>query len=176
MTYVLDACALLAFLNDEPGAEKIETILNQSVVGECAVSMHINNLLEVFYGQLREKGLEIAMIVLAAVDAYTITIIDTIFDPIFHKAAHIKAAYRCSLADAIGLAAAFDLSGTFVTSDGEIKPVEAAEPVSILWFRPPEPKRDKRKADLQTIIAERDRAVYALAEANRRIAELETKK
>ncbi|GHV09054.1 hypothetical protein FACS189485_21260 [Spirochaetia bacterium] len=176
MTYVLDACALLAFLNDEPGAERIETIFNQSVAGECAVSMHINNLLEVFYGQLRKRGLEIATIVLAAVDAYSITIIDTISDPVFHKAAHIKATYKCSLADAIGLATAFDLSGTFVTSDGEIKPIEAGELISILWFRPPEPKKDKKKADLQTVIAERDRAVHALAEANRRIAELEIKK
>jgi PIN domain nuclease of toxin-antitoxin system len=176
MTYVLDACALLAFLNDESGAEGIETILNQSVAGECAVAMHINNLLEVFYGQLRERGLEIATIVLAAVDAYSITIIDTISDPVFHKAAHIKAAYKCSLADAIGLATAFDLSGTFVTSDGEIKPVEAGEPISILWFRQPETQKGKKKTDLQTIIAERDRAAHALAEANRRIAELETKK
>ena len=49
MTYVLDACALLAFLNDESGAEEIETILNRSNDGDCTVSMHINNLLEVFY-------------------------------------------------------------------------------------------------------------------------------
>ncbi|GHT56857.1 hypothetical protein FACS1894109_07230 [Spirochaetia bacterium] len=103
---------------------------------------------------MRKRGLEIATIVLAAVDAYSITIIDTISDLVFQKAAHIKATYKCSLADAIGLATVFDLSGTFVTSDGEIKPIEAAESVSILWFRPPEPKKDKKKADLQTVIAE----------------------
>jgi PIN domain nuclease of toxin-antitoxin system len=140
MPFVLDACALIAFLNDEEGGEKIENILNQSVIGESIVCMSIMNLLEVFYSELREKGLEIAEVVLSVIDAYGVTIIDTVSASVFHSAAHIKADYRCSLADAVGLATTFDLSGTFVTSDGEILPIDQQEPINIFWFRPPKEK------------------------------------
>jgi PIN domain nuclease of toxin-antitoxin system len=137
MTYVLDACALLAFLNDEPGAEAIEDLLNQSAVEESAVFMSIINLLEVFYGQLKKKGPEIAQVVLSVVNAYSVTIIDTISDLVFHEAARIKAHYKCSLADAIGIGSAFDMSGIFVTSDGEMIPIDQQEPIEFFWFRPP---------------------------------------
>ncbi len=60
MNYILDACALLAFLNDEEGAEKIEDLLNKSAVSDISVSMSIINLFEVYYGELRDKGAEIA--------------------------------------------------------------------------------------------------------------------
>ncbi|HEY2382688.1 MAG TPA: type II toxin-antitoxin system VapC family toxin [Terriglobia bacterium] len=36
--YVLDASALLALLNDEPGAQRVEQILPQSVIGAVNVS------------------------------------------------------------------------------------------------------------------------------------------
>jgi PIN domain nuclease of toxin-antitoxin system len=126
MTYVLDACALLAFLNDEPGAEAIEDLLNQSATEESIVFMSIANLLEVFYGQLRKKGPEIAQVVLSVVNAYSVTIINTISDSVFHEAARIKAGYKCSLADAIGIGVASDMSGIFVTSDGEMTPYRSA--------------------------------------------------
>ena len=64
MNYVLDACALLAFLNDEEGAERIEDLLNKSATDDISVSMSIINLLEVYYGELRDKSAEIAQIVL----------------------------------------------------------------------------------------------------------------
>ena len=56
MHYILDACALIAFLNDEEGANAIEDMLTQSAVGDVPVSMSIVNLLEVYYGELRDKG------------------------------------------------------------------------------------------------------------------------
>jgi predicted nucleic acid-binding protein len=129
MTFVLDACALISFLNDEEGGERIENILNQSADGKSIVCMSITNLLEVFYGELRKKGLEIAEVVLSVIDAYGVTIVDTVSVPVFRTAARIKAGYRCSLADAIGLATAFNLSGAFVTSDGEMLPIDRQEPL-----------------------------------------------
>jgi hypothetical protein len=41
---------------------------------------------------------------------------------------------------------------------------------------PPKEKQAKKKPDVNTITAERDQAVQALAEANRRITELETQR
>ena len=37
MNYILDACGLLAFLNDEEGADIIEELLNKSASGDVSV-------------------------------------------------------------------------------------------------------------------------------------------
>jgi len=141
MHYILDACALLAFLNDEEGAEKIEDLLNQSATSDISISMSIINLFEVYYGELRDKGAEIAQIILDMVQHYSIKIIDTISEQVFHEAARLKAAHKMSIADCIGLATAIELSGQFVSSDHhELEAVAsnprfASEPSLIFWFR-----------------------------------------
>jgi PIN domain nuclease of toxin-antitoxin system len=136
MRYIIDACALLAFLNDEEGADKIETLLNQSVASDISVSMSIINLLEVYYGELRDKGADIAQIVLDIVQHYSIKIIDTVSERVFREAARLKAVYKMSIADCIGLATAIELSGQFVSSDHhELKTVAENEPSLVFWFR-----------------------------------------
>ena len=134
--YCFDACALLAFLNDEEGADKIEDLLNKSVANDISVSMSIVNLLEVYYGELRDKGEEISKIVLDMVRHYSIKVVNTVSEQAFHEAARLKAKYKMSLADCIGLATAKELSGQFVTSDyKEIEAVAESEPSAIFWFR-----------------------------------------
>jgi len=136
MNYNFDACALIAFLNDEEGAEKIENILNQSVTNDVSVSMSIVNLLEVYYGELRDKGNDIAQIVLDMVQYYSIKIVNTISEQVFMEASRLKAGYKISLADCIGLATTLELSGQFVTSDHhELEVVEEKEEFPIFWFR-----------------------------------------
>jgi len=141
MNYILDACALLAFLNDEEGAEKIEDLLNQSAASDISVSMSIINLFEVYYGELRDKGDEIAQIVLDMVQHYSIKIITTISEQVFREAAHLKAAHKMSIADCIGLATAIELSGQFVSSDHHELDVVASdlrlpsEHSLVSWFR-----------------------------------------
>jgi PIN domain nuclease of toxin-antitoxin system len=110
MRYTFDACALLAFLNDEEGAGTIEKLLEQSVTGDTHISMSIVNLLEVYYGELRDKGTDIAQVVLDMVQHYSINIVNTISEQIFKEAARLKATYKISLADCFGLATAFELT------------------------------------------------------------------
>jgi hypothetical protein len=50
VTFILDACALIAFLNDEEGADIVENLLDRSVSGEDTISMSIVNLLEIYSG------------------------------------------------------------------------------------------------------------------------------
>ena len=136
MNHVLDACALLAFLNDEEGADKIEELLDLSIAGNTIVSMSIVNLLEVYYGELRDKGGDIAQVVLDMVQHYSVNIIHTVSEQAFHEAARLKATYRISIADCIGLATTVELSGQFVSSDHhELDMIAAREPIPILWFR-----------------------------------------
>jgi len=55
-TYVLDACAMLAVLSDEPGAEVIEEIYERANFGEIVLTMNKINLLEVYYDLIRSYG------------------------------------------------------------------------------------------------------------------------
>jgi predicted nucleic acid-binding protein len=136
MNYTLDACALLALLNDEAGADTIEGLLDKSRRGELSLYMSIINLLEVYYAELRDKGADTANIALDAVRYYAVRIIDTVSAPVFREAARLKAGYKISLGDAIGLATAAELSAQFVSSDHhELDAVERQEPDRLFWFR-----------------------------------------
>jgi len=136
MNYILDACALLAFLNDEEGANIIEDLLDKSVTNDVSIYMSIVNLLEVYYGELHVKGSAIAQIVLDTVNHYSIKIVNTISEQIFKEAARLKSTYRMSLGDCIGIATAIEFLGQFVTSDHrELDTVAANETNLIFWFR-----------------------------------------
>ena len=136
MHYVLDACALLAFLNDEEGADVIEKFLEQPATDDASVSMSIVNLLEIYYGELRDKGADVAQIVLDMVHHYSINITNTISKQVFHEAARLKATYKISLADCIGIATSLELSGQFVTSDHhELDVIAENETIPFFWFR-----------------------------------------
>jgi len=136
MICVFDACALISYINDEPGSDIINNLLENAVDGEVEIYMNIINLIEVHYANIRNLGKDQASIILEKIFDAPIQIVSIISDFVFKQAARMKAAYRLSLADAIGLATALELSGQFVTSDHhELDTVVENEPIPILWFR-----------------------------------------
>ena len=46
-TYVLDACAMLAVLSNEPGSDVVEEIYEKAALDEVVLAMNKLNLLEV---------------------------------------------------------------------------------------------------------------------------------
>jgi predicted nucleic acid-binding protein len=151
MTYVLDACALIALLNNEEGKDTVDGLFTQAKTGKITLCMNIINMLEVYYGFISADGLEQANEILAPIDETPLQIIDSISQSIYREAARLKSTYSrtdsaitkspLSLADAIGLATAISFSGIFVTSDGGFLAPEAAEHIPISWFRPPKEKK-----------------------------------
>jgi PIN domain nuclease of toxin-antitoxin system len=147
MTYVLDACALIALLNEEEGKDKIDDLFNQAKAGKITLCMSIINMLEVYYGFIGADGPERANEILAPIDKTPLCIIDSISQPAYREAARFKSTYKgsktqsgLSLADAVGLATAINLNGVFVTSDGGFTAPEAEEHAPVFWFRPPKQK------------------------------------
>jgi predicted nucleic acid-binding protein len=138
--YVLDACALIALLDDEEGKDKIDELFTKARAGEISLYINIINLLEVYYGYIRVDGIESASKILAPISETPLKIVDVISQPIYQEAARLKGAFSISLADAVGLATAINFGGIFVTSDGEFKQVEPWEKAPLLWFRPPKEK------------------------------------
>ena len=54
--FVLDACSLIAFLNDEEGAGKVEELLRQGERQPGSLFLHEINLLVIYYGIYRDEG------------------------------------------------------------------------------------------------------------------------
>lgn len=81
---VLDACALIAFFNDEPGSEVVATVLQEAP----SVEISVVNLLEIAYDAVRRSGDPgSAGELLDAVQQLPINIHWNISDPVFHHAA-----------------------------------------------------------------------------------------
>jgi predicted nucleic acid-binding protein len=136
LTFIFDACALIAFVNEEKGEgyEAVETLLNRAAAGEITIYMSIVNLVEVYYHCLRRDGEETTVRIMRNVEELPITVIDTI-GAVYHETARFKARYPMSLADAFLCATAKKLSATIVTKDKEIKTAEKQENLSVLWIR-----------------------------------------
>ena len=141
MVYVLDACALISYLNNEPGSDIVEDLLKKVVDGTIEIYMNIINLVEVHYANIRTLGSDQAAIILENILAAPIQIVSIVSDTVFQHSSRLKANYKCSIADAIGLATAIELSGKFVTSDHhELEAVEENESIPFLWL-PSHPKK-----------------------------------
>ena len=134
--YILDACALIAYLNDENGAETVENIFHQTLNGRTSVSMSIVNLLEVYYGVLREVGAYKADEVLEKCHSLPIGIISGISDDVFRQAGRMKAYYHVSLADSLALGLALTTGDFLLTADHhEFNAIEGKEPIKFAWIR-----------------------------------------
>jgi predicted nucleic acid-binding protein len=136
LSYLLDACALIAYLSEEKGKgyEAVNELLNRAKDGEISLDMNILNTTEVYYNYIREAGIVAANEIMRPVPYFPITIIRTITDEIYSEAARFKAGYSLSFADCFLCATAESLTATIVTKDREIKAVEPAENISVLWL------------------------------------------
>jgi PIN domain nuclease of toxin-antitoxin system len=131
--YLLDACALIALLNDESGAEYVDALL----AGDAPVFMSAINVLEVAYDAVRRSGRsETSQQIVHLVSGEGIEIIWSLNEPELMAAARWKARGRLSLADAIALAIAEVRGFRLVSADHhELDPLVAAGLVDVAWIR-----------------------------------------
>lgn len=113
MIVVLDAWAVMALLQDEPGAEEVERI----VAGGEAVMSAIN-LGGVLYGLLRSDGPELARARVGAL-RQNVRVEQPDWPPV-ERAAAIKAEGGISHADAFCVATALRIGAPIATGDFEI--------------------------------------------------------
>ena len=134
--FVFDACALIAFLNEEQGSDIVADILNDALTGQVSTNIHKINLLEVYYDVLRRCGNTAADEMLETVTESPINIINDISDDVLKEAGRLKATYRVSIADSVALAVASVFGGSLLTSDHhELDVVEKSESIKFHWIR-----------------------------------------
>jgi uncharacterized protein len=134
--YVLDACALIAFLNDEVGAQLVESLLCEATAQNVDLVMNKVNLLEIYYGVYRDDDIHEARNVLEKIENLPVTIIDTLTDGVFYEAGKLKAKNRISLADAIAIGEANVRDAELVTCDHhEFDVLVKESKMAAFWIR-----------------------------------------
>ncbi|MBE7474655.1 MAG: type II toxin-antitoxin system VapC family toxin [Anaerolineae bacterium] len=128
--YVLDSFAILALLNNEPGAARVEDLLRQTREGSRVV-MSLINLGEVAYIVERRWGAEKLRAMLAYLEAAALEVMAVDRDQVF-AAAHIKARYPLAYADAFAVALTRELEATLLTGDPEFKGV--SDFITVEWL------------------------------------------
>lgn len=132
MIKVLDAHALMIYLEKEPGYEKIlDLFINLSQSDKKAFMTSVN-WGEVYYITMREKGQSEAEQIIKIIDTFPIEVVQV--DKILAKqAAAYKATKKMSYADCFASALAKLKKAELLTGDKEFKAVEGE--IKILWIR-----------------------------------------
>ncbi len=133
MNLVLDASALIAYLEDEPGAELVEGLLNSP----ADVSfVHAVNLCEVYYSARGEHGEPAAQAAVAELRKAGLSMREDMDDELWREAGRFKAGHRkISLADCFCAALANRIGGEVITADREYEPLKDAGACKVRFIR-----------------------------------------
>jgi ribonuclease VapC len=130
--FVLDSFALLAYLEDEPGAEKVERLLGQAEKSKNDLVMSIVNWGEVYYSLYRSKGVATAEDALLIIDQLPITLVDVKRD-FMYVVAQIKARHSIALGDCFAAALAIEQGMPIITGDKEFE--KLGDQIDIEWLK-----------------------------------------
>jgi len=130
--YLFDSHALLAFFQNEEGAEIVAEILQRAVKEGLDRLICVINLGEIIYITKRRFGDSKKLEVLTRVHQLGLQVLPVPQNLVF-KAAEIKAQYPISYAHCFALACAMEHSARVVTGDPDFKKI--AHLVSIDWIR-----------------------------------------
>ena len=130
--YVLDSFAFIAYLEDEPAAQRVQKILKDAEDNKCKVYISIINLGEILYSVERNNGLAKTHETLALIQSLPIEILPADNQTVL-AAAHIKANHPISYADAFVVVAAQKINGTIMTGDPEFE--EVTNLAKIEWLK-----------------------------------------
>lgn len=128
---VFDSGALIALLRLEPGALVVRQIL-RSHPGECCI--HAINLCEIYYGFERAINTAYAERAIALIQSAGVEVRDEMDSEFWKEAAHLKAAYRLSLADAFAVSMTKRLDAILLTTDHHELDVIATNKICQITF------------------------------------------
>ncbi len=129
--YVLDRYAVMAYAEDEKGADVVADLLVKAIDERVHLMISVVNWGEMYYIALREGGKERAELYRTTLMKYPIEIIDA--DQLLTlEAAHFKAHHKISFADAFAAGLAKQKKAELVTGDREFAPL--GNEIRICWL------------------------------------------
>ena len=130
-TRVLDSYSLIAYLENEDGAEKMIEVIQGARDSGRTLLLSVVNWGEVYYITLREAGRERVEAVTHLLSTLPIEVISADLE-LTKQAAEFKATKKMSYGDCFAAALAKLRKAELVTGDEEFRPVE--KEIKILWI------------------------------------------
>ena len=128
--YLLDTSAILTLLEDEEGAQRVETLLRRE-----EVLFPFLALLETYYITLKEQTEDVADQRYALLTQLQKDILWSVDEPTLLTAGRLKAAHRLSLADALIAAFAVQHQAILVHKDPEMAALKDAVEMEFLPYK-----------------------------------------
>ncbi len=129
--YVLDSYALIAYFEDEVGADRVAQVLRELIKGQAKGFMSVVNWGELYYNTMREQGVSEAEKVILQLDKFPIQIVD-VNRELAYEAAKLKGEFRIAYADCFAVALSMKLNADLVTGDPDFKKLQKR--ISIEWI------------------------------------------
>ncbi len=136
-TYVFDASSLLRFIEDEPGAARVEELFNQAQDGRVRIMLSAVNWGEVYYVMARVKGEDQAASYSARFRSLPVEIAPADW-PRAESAGLFREKFLLPYADSFAGSLAAEQNAVLVTADYDFK--NAADAITV-EFLPVKPKR-----------------------------------
>jgi predicted nucleic acid-binding protein len=130
-TKVLDSYALMAFFEDEPGADLVRGLLLKAEESDLKLLMSVVNLGEVWYSIARTTSPETADQYIHEINGMSIDIVDADWQ-LTRQAAVFKASGNIAYGDCFAAALAKNRKAELITGDKEFKAVEGE--IKISWI------------------------------------------
>jgi predicted nucleic acid-binding protein len=133
-SYVLDANALIDFVESGPGMRKVDQLLHAAALGQTDIFVSVMNLGEVFYWLWIMRSEEQARQTLDGLSRLPIQIVPVDL-PMALKAGELKALHEIPYVDCIAAALALQHRAALVTADRDFEKLGRRFP--ILWIARP---------------------------------------
>lgn len=130
--YLFDSHALLAFFQNEPGAEIVAKILRTSMEQDLDRLVCMINVGEILYLTKRRFGDTKKLEILSRIHQLGFKLL-SVTDALVFQGAEYKAQYAMAYADCFALACAIENSAVLITGDPEFQAVSHL--VKIEWIR-----------------------------------------
>jgi len=128
---LLDSFAVLAWIQDEAGADRVEGLLTQAQRRKVPLLLSVINLGEVYYRLARQHGQPFAEEIIRQLQSLPLQLVPC-DEALALGAAKVKADFPMAFADAIAVAIAQREGAAIVTGDREFAKVEHL--VTIDWL------------------------------------------
>lgn len=113
MSFVMDACAIIAYLRGEQGADIVESILE----GDDPTAIHAINLCEVYYNCLQRNDEDTARELVTDLESIGLVIHEDMDPVMWQTAGQYKANMGGPLPDCFAIALTRRLEAVLLTSD-----------------------------------------------------------
>jgi predicted nucleic acid-binding protein len=130
-TYVLDANAVVSFIEAGPGSVRVQRLFEDALRQRCVVQISVLNWGEVFYLVWQRRGEETARQTMANLSRLPLNRVPLDLS-LCLKAGEIKAIYKVPYVDSVAAALAKSQQATLVTADRDFENLGRHFP--ILWI------------------------------------------